>query len=155
MVTFGVRLAILLLVVALIWAITWSGRRFVELRRQRVLAASPLSTEFAAPVTSGSGIDLPRVHILAFSSDDCHQCHRLQAPALSQVRNVRGETVSITEIDAPSSPELAQRYQVLTVPTTVVLDGDGKAQAVNYGFANAKRLLEQIDSILVQNSSVV
>ena len=150
--TFVVRLAILLLVVVLIWAITWFGRRFVELRRQRVLTASPRSTEFVATNQSGAGA--PRVHILAFSSDDCHQCHRLQTPALSQVQNELGETVSITEVDAPSSPELTERYQVLTVPTTVVLDGDGKAQAVNYGFTNAKRLLEQIDAILVQNPSV-
>ncbi len=54
------------------------------------------------------------------------------------------------EVDAPSSPELVQHYQVLTVPTTVVLDATGHAQAVNYGFANTQRLLEQIDAVLVQ-----
>jgi thioredoxin-like negative regulator of GroEL len=88
------------------------------------------------------------VRILAFSSADCHQCHQLQAPALQRVLEARGKSVSVIEIDAPSSPELTQRYQVLTVPTTVVLDAKGQAHAINYGFANTKRLLEQIDEIL-------
>jgi hypothetical protein len=49
--------------------------------------------------------------------------------------------------------ELAQRYQVLTVPTTVVLDATGQAHAVNYGFANTKRLLEQIDEVVAKVAS--
>ena len=56
--------------------------------------------------------------------------------------------MSVEEIDAPSSPELTQRYQVLTVPTTVVLDAAGHVHAVNYGFANTQRLLEQVDGVL-------
>jgi hypothetical protein len=37
------------------------------------------------------------------------------------------------------------------VPTTVVLDETGKAHAINYGFANLQRLLEQVDAILTMN----
>jgi len=37
---------------------------------------------------------------------------------------------------------------VLTLPTTVVLDAAGRAHAVNYGFANTQRLLEQVDEVL-------
>jgi thioredoxin-like negative regulator of GroEL len=64
------------------------------------------------------------------------------------VLEARGEAVAIVDIDAPTSPELAQRYQVLTVPTTVVLDATGQPHAVNYGFANTKRLLEQVDAVI-------
>src|SRR5712692_24240 len=38
-----------------------------------------------------------------------------------KVPKARQHQASVEEIDAPSSPELTQRYQVLTVPTTVVL----------------------------------
>ena len=123
--------------------LVWFGRRFVEQRRQRVLDATPVTTQQEPDVSTKAHIS-----ILAFSSDDCRQCHQLQAPALKRVVEARGELVSIVEIDAPSSPELTERYQVLTVPTTVVLDSTGKAHAVNYGFANAKRLLQQVDSVL-------
>ena len=90
-----------------------------------------------------------RVRILAFASEDCHQCHTLQAPVLRRVKEAHGDTVTIIEIDAPNSPELTQRYHVLTVPTTVLLDVKGKAHAVNYGFTNAQSLLKQVDEILV------
>jgi hypothetical protein len=71
-------------------------------------------------------------------------------PALQRVLQVRSNDVSVLEIDAPSSPELTQRYRVLTLPTTVVLDDTGRARAVNYGFANAARLLEQVDEVLAR-----
>ena len=88
------------------------------------------------------------VHILVFSSADCHQCHKYQIPALQRVTEARKYQVSVEEIDAPASPELAQRYQVLTLPTTVVLDATGRVQAVNYGLANTQCLLEQVDTLL-------
>ena len=88
------------------------------------------------------------VRILAFSSATCHQCHQLQAPALKRVLEARGTDVSVVDVDAPGEPELTQHYQVLTVPTTVVLDAMGHARAVNYGFANTGKLLEQVDEVL-------
>ena len=63
---------------------------------------------------------------------------------------MRGASVTVVEVDASSSPELTQRYQVLTVPTTVVLDITGHAHAVNYGFSHTQRLLEQVDEVQKQ-----
>ena len=139
----AVRLAILGGVAIVAFFLVRFGQRFVEQRRQRVLNAAPVLQRELDRATK------PQVSILAFSSEDCRQCHQLQAPALKRVVEERGELVSIVEVDAPSSPELTERYQVLTVPTTIVLDATGKAHAVNYGFANVKRLLEQVDSVLV------
>ncbi len=124
------------------WLFVWSGRRFVELRRRQVLDAAPSAPQRESNDTS------TRVRILAFSSEDCRQCHQLQEPALRRLLEKRGEIVNVEYIDAPSEPELTRQYQVLTVPTTVVLDTMGKAHAVNYGFANVQRLLEQVDAVL-------
>jgi hypothetical protein len=142
-----IRIGILAFVSLLSCAIVWNGRRFVEKRRQVAFAALPLQ-----PLSDINGTDaytarVP-VRILAFSSVDCHQCHTLQTPALQRVTEARKYQVSVEEIDAPGSPELTQRYQVLTVPTTVVLDAAGHVHAVNYGFANTQRLLEQVDGVL-------
>jgi thioredoxin-like negative regulator of GroEL len=78
----------------------------------------------------------------------------MQAPALERVAAARGAAVAVVEVDAPSEPELAQRYAVLTVPTTVVLDGTGRAHAVNYGYAGTQRLLEQVDGVLAAGAAV-
>jgi thioredoxin-related protein len=141
------RLGVLILVVVLLWTLTWSGRRFVEMRRRQALAAAPLDI-----MTTGSSpamdSDKTRVRILAFQSEDCRQCHTLQAPALKRLLETCGDTVVVMEIDAPDAPELTQRYRVLTLPTTVVLDASGNARAVNYGFAPTQRLLEQVNSVL-------
>jgi hypothetical protein len=138
------RVAILALVGLMTWGIVWTGRRFVEKRRRLALAALPLDKASFGATEAGWNT----VRILAFSSEDCRQCHTMQTPALQRVLEARGSRVSVEEIDAPGSPALTERYQVLTVPTTVVLDAGGRAQAVNYGFASTQRLLEQVDAVL-------
>ena len=147
-----VRLGVLALVSVLLCLFTWSGRRFVEARRRQALAAAPPG--IFSEISDGEVQSRPLVRILAFSSANCHQCHQLQAPALKRVLEARGTDVSVVDVDAPDEPELAQRYQVLTVPTTVVLDAKGRAHAVNYGFANTVKLLEQVDEVVSAASSL-
>ena len=147
-----VRLGVLVSVSLLLCVLTWSGRRFVEMRRRQALDAAP-PTVFSE-TSNAETHSLPLVRILAFSSANCHQCHQLQAPALKRVLEARGTRVSVIDIDAPEEPELTQRYQVLTVPTTVVLDAKGRARAVNYGFANTVKLLEQVDEVVSQSCAV-
>jgi hypothetical protein len=141
-----IRIVIIGAMGVLTWLLVWSGRRFVELRRRRVLNAAP-----SAPQRETNDDTPTRVRILAFSSDDCRQCHQLQEPALRRLLEKRGELVEVEYIDAPGEPELTRQYQVLTVPTTVVSDATGKAHAVNYGFANVQRLLEQVDAVLEES----
>ncbi len=149
-----VRAGVLVLVSMLLWLVAWSGRRFVEVQRHRALEAAPLVISTGSDEVDGHS-NLSPVRILAFSSADCFQCHQLQTPALQRVMEARGRDVSVLEVDAPSSPELTQRYKVLTLPTTVVLDATGRAHAVNYGFANTQRLLEQVDEILATRIQVI
>lgn len=142
-----VRLGVLVLVSLLACFIVWYGRRYVEKRRKTALSALPLEPVSGINGTNIHATEAP-VRILAFSSEDCQQCHKFQAPALQRVTEARKYQVNVEEIDAPSFPELTQRYQVLTVPTTVVLDAGGHVEAVNYGFANTQKLLEQVDAVL-------
>ncbi len=141
-----VRAGALVLISILVVLIAWSGRRFVETQRRRALGAIPLSPG----VDANAG--LSQVRILAFSSDDCRQCHEMQIPALQRVLDARGSKVSVAEVDAPNSPDLTQRYRIMTLPSTVIMDASGRAHAVNYGFANTQRLLDQVDEVLAQAS---
>ena len=157
---FLARLAILLGVAIFTCLIVLWGHRYVERRRQRALSALPLvpvtgenstqSVKSANAVTTKEGVSTP-VRILVFSSDDCSQCHMYQTPALHRVAELREDVVTIVEIDAPSSPDMTERYHVLTVPTTVILDETGKAHAINYGFANAQKILGQVDEVVAHS----
>lgn len=142
-----VRIAVLALVSLLMCFIVWYGRRFVEKRRHIAFAALPTQSLSDTNETDEHTEGTP-VRILAFSSADCRQCHTMQTPALQRVTGARKYSVSVEEIDAPGSPELTRRYQVLTLPTTVVLDATGRVHAVNYGFASTQHLLKQVDAVL-------
>jgi len=146
------RLGVLALVGLALWLVIWSGRRFVEHRQQMALQAAPA----ILPNTPDSemGESSAPVRILNFSSAACHQCFRLQKPALRRLLETRREVVTVVEVDAPSAPELTRRYHVLTLPTTIVLDAAGQAQAVNFGFAPTERLLAQVDAILAKTDPV-
>ena len=137
-----IRLGIVLGVVLVAAVLVQGGRWFVEGKRRQALAAAPLPLSQEQMVSG-------RVHILVFSSEDCRQCHTHQKPAIERVLALRSGVVSAEEIDAPNHPELTERYHILTVPSTVVLDAAGNAQVVNYGFAPTQQLLNQIDAVQV------
>ena len=147
------RLGILILIGAVAWLFIQLCRRFIEVQRQHALAAAPLRTFERATSDQGEAAHSP-IRLLVFSSADCRQCHQLQAPALQRVLEARGNAVTVVDIDAPSEQELVQTYHVLTVPSTVILDATGQAQAINYGFANTQRLLTQIDEVLAQKEQL-
>jgi hypothetical protein len=139
----SLRLGVLAVVAILAAILVMVGRGYVAAHRERALAASGvLPLELISTFEPRLGA---KVRILAFTSEDCRQCHTMQAPALLRVREARPDVVAIAEIDALSHPDLTARYGVLTLPTTVVLDATGRARAVNYGFANTQKLLEQVD----------
>jgi hypothetical protein len=145
MLEIGMRFGILVLLGLTIWLLVTLGRYFVE--RQRRLALSATPAPIPGTETSASSRSIP-LYILAFSSADCQQCHRLQTPALQRVVEARKDTVTIVDIDATTGHSLVQTYHILTVPSTVLLDVQGKVHAVNYGFASTQHLLAQVDAAL-------
>ncbi|HEV2661203.1 MAG TPA: thioredoxin domain-containing protein [Ktedonobacteraceae bacterium] len=140
------RLGILAVVGMITVLLVWMGRSYVEAQRRRALAARSLDDGNATVLEDGHA----PIRILAFSSADCRQCHQLQEPALKRVVEARGDVVSIVDVDATSDEQMVQTYHVLTVPSTVILDAAGNAHAVNYGFANTQRLLDQVDEVLAK-----
>jgi thioredoxin-like negative regulator of GroEL len=82
--------------------------------------------------------------ILFFSGAACTICHTAQRPALERLGTQLTGRVAVREVDVAAEPTLAQRFRVMSLPTTVVLDGDGRARAVNAGFAPAPLLQKQL-----------
>lgn len=59
------------------------------------------------------------IKILRFTASWCSPCKRY-APIFNEF--VEENDINAEEIDIDESPELAQRYGVMSVPTTVILD---------------------------------
>jgi hypothetical protein len=79
-------------------------------------------------------------YILYFTGDGCTVCKTHQEPALARL----GAGVRVDRVDALVQRELAERFQVYTLPTTVVMAPDGKALHVNYGYTPAPKLERQL-----------
>lgn len=109
-----------------------AGLAFAGARARAWVANRRALAQSAAPA--------PRPYILYFTTAACSICKTHQEPAFRKL----GAGVDVRRIDALAEPELARRFDVITVPTTVVVAADGSPAHVNYGFASAQRLEKQL-----------
>ena len=78
-------------------------------------------------------------YIIYFTGDSCTVCRTHQDPALARLDGVR-----VDKVDALAQRELADRFNVYMLPTTVVMSPAGRALHVNYGYAPAPKLERQL-----------
>jgi thioredoxin-like negative regulator of GroEL len=82
-------------------------------------------------------------YILYFTGEGCTVCKTHQEPALAKL----GDDVRVQHVDAIAERELAERFNVYTLPTTIVIAPDGKPAHVNYGYAPAPKLQQQLSEL--------
>lgn len=90
--------------------------------------------------------------ILYFTTPGCVPCKTVQRPALAQIQELWGDDLQIITIDALDRPAMADRWGVLSVPTTFIIDGHGRPRCVNHGVTRAKTLIRQLEDISELNS---
>lgn len=87
--------------------------------------------------------------ILYFSASSCHQCHSLQRPLLEEIqkkllsKQPNGGFRLIT-YSVEDNPDFAKQWGIRTVPTTIIIDADGKVLHINNGLASKAQLLLQL-----------
>jgi thioredoxin-like negative regulator of GroEL len=79
-------------------------------------------------------------YVLYFTGENCSVCRTHQEPALAKLAGVR-----IDKVDAIAERELADRFHVYMLPTTVVMSPEGRSLHVNYGYAPATKLQRQLN----------
>jgi thiol-disulfide isomerase/thioredoxin len=87
--------------------------------------------------------DIPA--ILYFTTPECAPCKTIQRPALQRLQQQLGGRLQVIEINAAEKPDLAGAWGVLSVPTTFILDSQGRPRHINHGVANADKLLHQLE----------
>lgn len=111
-------------------------RRMLAIRDQRILER--LRDELPAAESDLPGI--PR--IVYFTTTSCVVCKVQQQPAMEELLDKLPE-IEIDKYDAVAEQALADRYGVLSVPTTAVYDRAGELVSINRGFAPAAVLYAQ------------
>lgn len=82
----------------------------------------------------------PMPVLIDFWADWCGPC-RLVAPVLEQIAEERGDSLRIAKVDVDDSPELAEKFNVVSIPT-LVLFRDGKEVGRQVG-AYPKAMLDK------------
>jgi thioredoxin-like negative regulator of GroEL len=82
--------------------------------------------------------------ILYFTTPDCAPCRTVQGPAIEELREQLGERLQVIKIDASEQMALADYWGVLSVPTTFIIDAQGRPRHVNNGVTPAVRLRQQL-----------
>ena len=79
--------------------------------------------------------------LIDFYADWCGPC-RMVSPIVEQIAN-EGGNYKVGTIDVDSSPELAARYGVMSIPTLIVLK-DGKVAQQAVGARSKQQILQML-----------
>ena len=128
----AVRLASFFLLVAALPALYFGVRISALIRRRGLVGA-----------VKEPALSQGKPTLLFFTGEYCTTCKYRQKPAIELLqRDIAG--LRVVEIDAAREEQLARRFKVLSLPTTVLLAADGRVGAVNYGFAPGEQLRAQL-----------
>jgi thiol-disulfide isomerase/thioredoxin len=113
------------------------------------LVVARIAPRLAQVWRARQGLGLPEYRlgtpaILYFTSPGCAPCESVQAPALDRLHAMYGPCLQVIEVDATLRPRLADTWGVLSVPTTFLIDAQGRPRAVNHGVARTGRLIAQL-----------
>jgi thioredoxin-like negative regulator of GroEL len=100
--------------------------------------------ELVGSVVETSARTRPLPSILYFTGEACTICHTAQRPALRALAVGIDSAIEIREIDIAVEPDLARRYRVMSLPTTIVLDAAGQVTDINVGFVTGEVLRRQL-----------
>ncbi len=117
-----------------------SGLAFTVLQVvQRRYATAELAASQSTSQTAAQEAVQPS--ILYFRSDTCAPCvtQKRFLEELAAKQDVRIET-----IDVLREPERASAFNVLTLPTTIVVGEGGQVKEINYGLTDAAKLARQL-----------
>lgn len=91
-------------------------------------------------------INSPKPVLIDFSAQWCGPC-KMMAPILKEVAGAMGERVRIIKIDVDKNPAVAQKYQVMSVPTLMVFK-NGQSLFRQSGVMQARQIIDMLNKMV-------
>lgn len=127
--------ALILLVVVIVLLAAWRAFHLRAARRRDTGGLGSLGYRPGHPA------------VLYFTSPDCAPCESVQRPALDRLAEHFDGRLLVLEVDATRQSRLADGWGVLSVPTTFLIDSNGRVRRVNHGPTREGALLAQFNEI--------
>jgi thiol-disulfide isomerase/thioredoxin len=94
--------------------------------------------------------------LLYFWTSDCAQCKPQERQIEKAITGLRqsGKTLEVQKYNALEEQRLAKVMQVMTVPTTVLLDSQGTIAAWNAGLTQTQKIIDQYNKMAINPKSI-
>jgi thioredoxin-like negative regulator of GroEL len=93
--------------------------------------------------------------LLVFTSPTCGPCKLQQMPIVNRLMVDWHDKIDLNVIDVTEQPEVASRYGVWSLPTTIVLDADRQVAAINQGVASDRKLREEFAKVSTNGQRII
>jgi hypothetical protein len=121
-------------------AALWAGAKGIEVFARRAAEKGIRGKNPSFPAQKGTPT------LLYFWSEGCSRCPLQETQILEAKKALAlsGKTFLFSKHNAVTERELSRTMHIMTVPSTVIVDGRGSVVAWNSGFKNHRELVDQV-----------
>lgn len=138
-------MTVLVVTLAVLAAATLAGWLLTR-RSGRIREIDPGRTQDSDADVAALGLSRGGPTVVHFSAPWCGPCDRVRR-VVAQVCDDLGDVAHV-EVDLDANPDTARRYSVLSLPTTLIFDGDGRQRYRTSGVPTAADLRSALKPLL-------